>query len=136
MNEVYKATLSLVFVACCTVLIANHPIMSEMMHSCFINCKVPSNACEYWTFHLAGEAKKLKMKSSCVLNLWNISHIVLYAVMAFVFPQYSMWLFLIGCIWELLEYCIGHHNPLDIIWNAVGIVLGLTSRKVFSKMFL
>jgi hypothetical protein len=35
-------------------------------------------------------------------------------------------LFVAGIIWECTEYLYGLNNWLDIVWNTIGITLGLT----------
>ena len=46
-------------------------------------------------------------------------------LLTIIFPEYSMLLFLGGITWELLEILWEFENYLDIIWNSIGICLGL-----------
>jgi len=41
------------------------------------------------------------------------------------FEEYRLLLFVIGIVWEMLEGIIGHNNNLDILWNGVGIMIGV-----------
>ncbi len=38
---------------------------------------------------------------------WAISHILLYAALAYLFPEHLVLLFFIGVLWEIVEECYG-----------------------------
>ena len=92
-------------------------------------------------------------KNCC--SLWPVSHLVLFTVYSYIYPQYSWILFLYGVLWEVIE---GIMNTLetdkgeqvkhqqtrkgdqveyvtwweasykDILFNSVGIIIGRTLR--------
>ena len=60
-----------------------------------------------------------------VFTLWNLSHVVYYALGAYLFPDKAMILWLMGIVWEFLETKVSAFNFLDIVWNTLGIFIGL-----------
>jgi len=60
-----------------------------------------------------------------VFTLWNLSHVLYYALGAFLFPDKAMLLWLMGLVWEFLETKVCVFNFLDILWNTIGIFIGL-----------
>ena len=66
------------------------------------------------------------MKKPCIFNGWNLSHILLFMTLTLFFPEYYAILFVAGFIWECTEYLYGANNWLDILWNSIGITIGLT----------
>ena len=95
-------------------------------------------------------------KNCC--SWWPISHLILFAIYAYIWPQYCWILFLYGVLWEVLE---GIMNTLetdkgetvkhqqtrkgdqveyvtwweasykDILFNSVGIIIGKLATKIF-----
>lgn len=60
-----------------------------------------------------------------VFTLWNVSHIVYFALGAYLFPDKAGLLWLLGIAWEIAEIPFGIANFLDIVWNTIGIFIGL-----------
>lgn len=60
-----------------------------------------------------------------ILTFWNISHVMYYTVGAYLFPDKAFILLGLGVFWEFLESGFGYMNPLDIMWNTIGIFMGL-----------
>ena len=61
-----------------------------------------------------------------IFTLWNISHILYYGLGAFLFPDYVVQLWFLGVLWEVIEHFTNRMaNPLDIMWNTIGIFIGL-----------
>ena len=61
-----------------------------------------------------------------VFTLWNISHILYYGLGAYLFPNYVVQLWFMGIAWEFVEhFTYNCGNPLDIMWNTIGIFIGL-----------
>ena len=99
----------------------------------------------------------LKIFGARCCSLWPFSHLVLYAVLAFIFPDCLIVLFVIGVIWELLEmsgdFILSRSASLgkkretitsekveyngvwvqgnfkDLIFNAIGLAIGFGLRK-------
>ena len=113
------------------VLICSNYFTPEM-HKCLIKC--PSNKiCKLITYDINGRIKKEKMNKPCILNGWNVSHILSFMILTILFPEYKFFLFSGGIIWELLEIIWEVENYLDIIWNSLGICLGLIILKIIKK---
>jgi hypothetical protein len=65
-----------------------------------------------------------------IFTFWNLSHVLYYAIGAYFFPDKALLLWTLGLIWELLENNFNAMNPMDILWNTIGVALGLALRKV------
>jgi hypothetical protein len=65
-----------------------------------------------------------------VFTFWNLSHIIYFALGSYLFPDKRLLLWTLGLIWELLENFTGAMNPLDILWNTIGILIGVALRNV------
>ena len=75
-------------------------------------------------------------------DIWAISHLLLYTLLGYLFPQWIFPLFLLGIAWEVLEQLTG--NPevrqmvvgefrankwwygrvSDVVFNGIGLLLG------------
>jgi hypothetical protein len=62
-------------------------------------------------------------------TLWNLSHVLYYALGAYLFPDKAFLLWCLGIVWEILEIPFNSSNLLDILWNSIGILIGLQLRK-------
>lgn len=79
---------------------------------------------------------------------WSLSHLILYFIVTYKYPSQWLKIFIIGCLWELLEYFLGTFytektvvnengdslqyeekwwtgNKSDILFNSIGILLAL-----------
>ena len=65
-----------------------------------------------------------------VFTFWNLSHILYFALGSYLFPDKRLLLWTMGLIWELLESGFRVMNPLDILWNTIGILIGAALRNV------
>ena len=63
-----------------------------------------------------------------LFTLWNLSHVLYYALGSYLFPEKRVLLFGLGVAWELLEIPWGAFNFLDIFWNFIGILIGKAIR--------
>ena len=117
----------------------------EMVHKDFMNKKIFS----------------LGILGSNCCSFWPISHLVLYTILAFIFPDCLLFLFLLGVLWEGIEMTGGvvlsefglneqkkkeysnkieysgkwvHGSFKDIVFNSVGIALGFSLRKAYDKI--
>lgn len=91
-----------------------------------MQCPDNDSMCKYITYDINGNYKKKKMKKPCIFNGWNLAHILLFMLLAFIFPEYYLLLILAGIIWEVAEYFVGVDNCLDIVWNTIGVMAGVT----------
>lgn len=63
----------------------------------------------------------------CLITSWAISHVALYAIIGYMFPDLFWQSLLIGIMYELLEWCtLDCHDVLDIGWNSLGFLIGAT----------
>ena len=103
---------------------------TNFFHTCIIRFN-GNKLCKYIVYDINVQTKKSLMKESCILNLWNISHILCFLVLTLLFPDYFIHLFILGILWEITEMFFGHENWLDICWNLIGISVGLFIRTQF-----
>lgn len=78
-------------------------------------------------------AKEIDDDRTCVLSGWGVGHILMYAAIAAVVPRRWKELFLIGLLWELIEYPFGVSYALDLIYNGIGIAIGVGVRCALAK---
>ena len=65
-----------------------------------------------------------------IFTAWNLAHVLYFAMGAYLFPDKALLLWTLGLIWELLENRVNAMNPMDIVWNALGIFIGTTLRNM------
>jgi len=53
---------------------------------------------------------KSKMLNN-MLNGWAISHFMYYTILTYLYPEYWMLIFVIGCIWEIYEMFLQSNQP-------------------------
>ena len=82
-------------------------------------------------------------------DLWSLSHLIFYFILVYIYPEEWFFIFILGVIWELIEYWMGGFNPKnisnllggckldtsdktwwygkisDIVANSIGIILAL-----------
>lgn len=78
---------------------------------------------KFLTYDRSDEAKKYGPR---FLTLWNIAHVLYFAIGGFLFPDKRLLLWSMGLLWEYIEdvyFDIG--NPLDIFYNTIGILLSI-----------
>jgi hypothetical protein len=119
MNFVYYIILGVLGV----VVLSN--LFNKIMHMNLV--KVNHKLLDFFTKDISQEAA---VHGPRVFTVWNLSHILYFAVGAYLFPDKALLLWSLGLVWELLEYYVNVMNPLDILWNTIGIALGLALRKV------
>jgi hypothetical protein len=65
-----------------------------------------------------------------VFTFWNLSHILYFALGSYLFPDKRLLLWMLGLAWEIGESFTGVMNPLDILWNSIGILIGAVLRNI------
>ena len=128
----FQILIIILFVTCIIVILLCH-FVTNIFHICLIKCDSNNEICKYFTYDINGKNKKHYMKTPCVINLWNISHILYFLVLTILFPEYHIFLFCAGVLWEIAESFVGHNNWFDIGWNIIGIILGLVIVKTINK---
>lgn len=66
--------------------------------------------------------------SDCLMTEWSLSHLIMYIIFGFMVPSQWLLLILIGVLWEGYEYLLNISDGLDIFYNIVGLVIGMTLR--------
>ena len=75
----------------------------------------------FLTRNISDEGRKYGPR---VFTWWNASHIGYFALGSYLFPDKRILLWWIGLAWEIFEHFVGIANPMDIVWNTIGIALG------------
>lgn len=65
-----------------------------------------------------------KRRVRCLVTRWNVNHLLTYAVLGYVFPDSILWWFCIGAAWEVAEIAFGCCDMTDLLYNAVGLLVG------------
>ena len=56
--------------------------------------------------------------------MWSLSHILLYAFISVECPDIRWKAVLVGILWEIAEFYMGHYDFFDIGWNVLGVLIG------------
>jgi len=66
---------------------------------------------------------------------WACLHVLLYAVLGFIAPQYWWIMMMMTVVWELYEFAGDHdyHDLMDVGWNTTGLLFGIGLRKLILK---
>lgn len=92
------------------------------MHACM--WKGPDFTAES-AVDFAGHNKRSAMNGEpCSLNGWMLAHFAAYAALTYAFPQRCLEIFCVGVAWEVGEMLVGVSQPMDIIWNGLGVAVG------------
>lgn len=88
--------------------------------------------------HLRGKNYYLTMDGQaqkyCFVTSWAVTHVALYALLGFYFPDKFFETFAIGVGFEALEWItFDCHDWVDVFWNTLGFVIGFLLRKVVTK---
>ncbi len=66
-------------------------------------------------------------KSKCLTTVWNLSHLFLYAIIGYIYPDpvsLVSW-FSVGVSFEIWEkYAYNCEDPLDVVYNGLGLIIG------------
>lgn len=70
-------------------------------------------------------------KGYCLITTWAMTHVVLYGVLGYLFPERFWETFIIGALFEGVEWVtFDCHDMLDLIWNSIGFFIGVYMRYV------
>jgi len=70
-----------------------------------------------------------KSSKYCLVTSWAICHIILYAIIGYMFPNLFWETFAIGVVYEILEWKLFDcHDVLDVLWNSIGFFIGVMIR--------
>jgi hypothetical protein len=96
-------------------------ISNKFMHIDMCPYRGTDRTVIWLTRNISQEGRKYGPRT---FTFWNLSHVLYYAVGAYLFPDKVVLLWVLGALWEISESLVGCMNPLDIVWNTIGIVLG------------
>lgn len=112
--------------------------LSEFFQTCWLG-DGPHNLKE-WIQQLRGNNYWVEPKDSgtrrryCLITSWSVSHILLYAIIGYCFPSLFWQTLLIGVGYEIMEWMtLDCHDVLDIAWNSLGFVIGMTIRGILKR---
>ena len=101
--------------------------MGKFMQTSFINGKgIKDPLLLFFSRNLSQEGS---IYGPRILTMWNISHVLYFALGSYLFPTLRFELWLAGLAWELTEVAFGVSNFLDILWNSIGILIGYLLRR-------
>jgi hypothetical protein len=67
-------------------------------------------------------------------NYWGLSHIISFFILTLIYPNYWIFLFIMGILWEIFEYFLQeiykkyfddywYAQYIDLLYNGIGILL-------------
>ena len=102
-------------------------LLEHYMQYSFVNGKgIKDPTILFFSKTLSQEGSKYGPR---ILTMWNISHVLYFALGSYLFPTQRFELWLAGLVWEILEILKGASNSLDILWNSIGILIGYLLRR-------
>ena len=69
-----------------------------------------------------------EISKMCPMTMWGGCHFILYLILGFICPCFFFQLFLIGVLWELFESLHHCSCTLDLLWNFLGLIIGVGIR--------
>lgn len=117
--------LALAFAAmlCIVVALSSSKEMVANLHTCL--WKGPKQLADA-SVGFAGTDKRRAMNDTpCALHGWMLAHVLGYGALAFLFPEQWLVIFGVGAAWEVYEIFVRVFQPLDFLWNGVGIAAGV-----------
>ena len=103
-------------------------ITASIDTACILNCV--TNTCKSMISKFRGSNynptnAKTRTIKNCFITFWNITHFILYTILAYLVPSFYIEFFFIGVLWEILEYfTFKCHDANDLFSNLAGIMLG------------
>ncbi len=95
------------------------------LHHCLIKGNTSDPLFRYIVFDINGCKKREALKEPKLLIGWNVLHILLFMTVTFLYPDKYVFIIVCGLAWEVFESLIGHDNWMDILWNSIGVSIGL-----------
>ena len=99
--------------------------IGKFMQNDLYNYKGKDQTLLFFTKDISNEGRQFGPR---IFTLWNLSHVLYFAIGSYMFPDKRLLLWTLGLIWELLETGFKCSNPLDILWNTIGIFIGWALR--------
>lgn len=84
--------------------------------------------------YIIGDDAKSASLDDCLVTFWGGSHAFLYLLIGYFCPSTFWPTFWIGAAFEIYElYAYDCADPLDLIWNSIGFLVGASIRKRMSS---
>ena len=108
-----------------------------VINSCAIETSNPNS--DWWSFYLKNlrghnyfldDGQDKSNNENCITSGWGISHFFMFFILGYLCPKLYLELFILGLIWEFIEYYIGCHCAFDILLNTGGLIFGVTLRNI------
>lgn len=79
--------------------------------------------------YIIGDDDKSANLENCLITFWGGSHTFLYTLIGYLCPSTFWPTFWIGALFEIYEYyAYDCADPLDLLWNSIGFMLGVATR--------
>ncbi len=97
---------------------------------CYISCEHPFcklllkfRGDNYFLTFAEGQEKRI---NKCMLSLWGVLHVILFAIIGYFVPNVFWEIVIISILYELAEYLLYNcHDALDILLNVAGYLIGV-----------
>ena len=73
--------------------------------------------------NLKDEPFLTKISNHSSFNLWQLSHFILYAILASIYPNHVYLIFGLGIVWELIEILLGYFTGTAKLYNILNNIL-------------
>lgn len=114
--------------------------INSIHESCIVKCDATADLVGLGrgsTYFIGKDNDPAEM-NKCLMTFWSASHMIMYGLLGFLFPNMFIEVTTIGIAFEVYEkYAFDCHDVLDVLlWNSGGFALGwLARRKIFDKIF-
>ena len=71
---------------------------------------------------------------NCLVTSWNISHVLMYMIMGYLFPNILLEIVFIGIMFEILETTWDCYDMMDLVWNTSGYMIGALARNYLNPI--
>ena len=123
------------FIAVITVIYLGYTNTFKPLNELFEFCWTGTSAAGGWLQRLRGgnywisvtDDQQIKRSPRyCLVTTWALTHIILYAIIGFLFPTMFWPTFFIGVLYEIMEHItLDCHDVLDLVWNSLGFFIGM-----------
>lgn len=107
------------------------PKLNNLFQRCWFRGGLDTNKWKWLQELRGGNYYLLTMDKPkyCLLTTWGITHVLLYALIGFLYPNMFWPTLAIGIAFEVAETYLDCHDVLDIMWNSLGFAIGVYLNK-------
>jgi hypothetical protein len=136
---VYTLGMIYLYATILTPLLSHRSAITDMIKdahaSCYINCSddnqiakklVAGRGRNYDITEITtSDGAEYKTSETCLLTFWGFTHFIFYAILGVIAPDMFWQTFMVGTAFEVAEYySYDCADPLDLIWNSAGFIVG------------